>query len=462
VRKLLLLLVALLICSGRAARTQESTIVFGNGVRVQSDEAIIHAKLLAEAYRVHLNLSKEEFAERFGEIKVAHNQTECPGPGCFLDFYEAFLQWSRMNNVADPSRTFWRAIIGLEPLQSVPWNIFLDSLQGIGEDILPDAVTTRHQQEHEELYRSTIQVDHRKLLVVAHSQGNYFVNTAYTSELLTDSDRESFGVLAVASPASTVAGGGPHITLQEDPIHLVPGALPPNITNGFIIPKVAHHAFYSSYVKGAVSGSKLMTLMDEALGSLRQPSSTVVRVLEQGQPGQPGKDIWTTSVFSYAPGGGGPGGGLDNEALVVGGFGDLYHALIEFDLVGLPQYASSARIELFCFRTRGTATTPLYLDRITEPWDWRIQGSGRDRERLWWADRPRTESWEPQILSAPRVGEWYSVDVTRLYNEWWQNGSRANYGIQLRPATLIGNEWSEFYSSNHPDPAFRPRLVIEP
>jgi hypothetical protein len=43
-------------------------------------------------------------------------------------------------------------------------------------------------------------------------------------------------------------------------------------------------------------------------------------IVVQPGPGE-GKDIWTTSVFSYTGAGGGPGGGLDDEWLQVGGWG---------------------------------------------------------------------------------------------------------------------------------------------
>jgi hypothetical protein len=179
------------------------------------------------------------------------------------------------------------------------------------------------------------------------------------------------------------------------------------------------------------------------------------------QPGpESGKDIWTTSVFSYAPGGGGPGGGLNNFELVVGGFGDLYHSLIEFNLQGLPSQASAATLELFAFPGRGVGTTGLYVDRITSAWDWRTQGTGSDRERLWWADRPTADQWEPAALPAPVENQRYSVDITGLYNAW-QQGVYPNYGIQLRPV-LNQNNWSEFYSSDYlDDPLLRPRLVVE-
>ena len=181
-------------------------------------------------------------------------------------------------------------------------------------------------------------------------------------------------------------------------------------------------------------------------------------VLQPG-PGE-GKDIWTTSVYSHAPGGGGPGGGLDNEWLQVGGWGDLYYTLIAFDLNGFPTVAQSARIELFVGQNKGYGTTGMYLDRINEFWDWRIQGTGSDYERLWWVDRPSATQWIPGSLPEPTVGQWYSIDITDLYNAW-QDGTYPNYGLQLRP-TSVSNQWNEFYSADYlVDPTLRPKLVIE-
>jgi serine protease len=189
-------------------------------------------------------------------------------------------------------------------------------------------------------------------------------------------------------------------------------------------------------------------------------NSEVVRVLTQGSPGAPGKDIWTTSVFSYDGVTSGPGGGRDDDRLVVGGWGDEYDALLEFDLTGLPQQVAEARLELFCLTSRSGVTTSLYLDRIAAAWDWRTQGTGRDRERLWWSDKPVTTPWRPAALPEPVQGAWYTLDITDLYQEW-KNGTQPNYGLQLRPSSGA-NRWSEFASSEHADSALRPRLVIVP
>ncbi len=180
------------------------------------------------------------------------------------------------------------------------------------------------------------------------------------------------------------------------------------------------------------------------------------------QPGpEAGKDIWTTNVYSYAPAGGGPGGGLDNDDLRVGGWGDEYRALLQFDLSGLPPSPSVATLELYDYPVSdGSSTTGMWLDRITAFWDWRTMGTGSDRLRLWWADRPASVQWFSSALSAPVRGAWYRVDITDLVTAWI-NGTYANYGLQLRP-TSTAHTFDGFYSSDYlTDPTLRPRLVIQ-
>ncbi len=179
------------------------------------------------------------------------------------------------------------------------------------------------------------------------------------------------------------------------------------------------------------------------------------------QPGPAdGKDIWTTSWNSYAPcAGAGTGGGADDERLRVGGWGDWYYSLLEFDLTGLPTNATSAVLYLYCFNLSGGGT-PMYLDRIIEAWDWRVQGTGCDRQRLWWADKPSTSQWLAGQLATPALGRWYGVDITELYNAW-RKGTYQNYGLQFRPVLNSDNNFDEFYSADYMgEPALRPKLVI--
>jgi hypothetical protein len=190
-------------------------------------------------------------------------------------------------------------------------------------------------------------------------------------------------------------------------------------------------------------------------------SPKTVTVTQQGtaaaasyvfQPG-PGyaKDIWTTSVYSYAepPAPNTPGGGLDNDELRVGGWGDLYQSLMQFDLAGLPKSATSARLRLYCSQTQPAATR-IFVDRIVAPWSWKT--------RLWWADRPATTPWLATSQIPPVAGQWWELDITGLYNAW-QGGAYPNYGLQLRPEST-DNRTVVFRSSDANDATVRPQLVI--
>jgi hypothetical protein len=166
------------------------------------------------------------------------------------------------------------------------------------------------------------------------------------------------------------------------------------------------------------------------------------------QPGpDTSQDIWATDTYSYAPGGGGPGGGLADERLRVGGFGDTYISLIQFNLRDMPKSASSAVISLYDYRSDGTRTTSMSLFRNTKPWNWKVAGTGQDRERLWWRDLPSVVPLSATPLRAPELDAWYDIDVTVLYNSW-QSGSVRNFGIQLTPLST-SDTWSVFHSSRY-------------
>lgn len=187
------------------------------------------------------------------------------------------------------------------------------------------------------------------------------------------------------------------------------------------------------------------------------------------QPGpSEGKDIWTTSVFSYAGNPKRPGGGLDNGELRVGGWGDDYHALIEFNTTNLPPRAQRAVVELYAvpYSDGQYAPVEMQLERIVQPWDWRTNGTGLDRNRLWWADRPRSALWTgdgQNPLPQPQTDSWYSFDITNLYNAWQIHGNGIdNFGIVLRP--IANNQrMNNFVSSNNlAYPNLRPKLVVHP
>ena len=118
-----------------------------------------------------------------------------------------------------------------------------------------------------------------------------------------------------------------------------------------------------------------------ALAALRACKQS--RVIRSDEPWLQWKDIWTTSVYSFAPQGGGPGGGKDDESLRVGGWGDWYFTLIKFDLPQMQQKPQLVAVALYSKDNEGSSV-PLAVDRIIHPWDFPKGGT------LWWKDRPDT------------------------------------------------------------------------
>ena len=83
---------------------------------------------------------------------------------------------------------------------------------------------------HVEKYREAI-LQGKKVLVVAHSQGNFYVNQA--KQILSSQQPSvpmgSFGIFGVATPANNVGGANsPYLTNHRDIILLIPGSLSSN------------------------------------------------------------------------------------------------------------------------------------------------------------------------------------------------------------------------------------------
>jgi hypothetical protein len=116
---------------------------------------------------------------------------------------------------------------------------------------------------------SRILASDSKLIIVSHSQGNLFTNSAYNdlaaqNPLISGARRFSdyFGVLRnvqVASPASSIAMQGSHVTNSKDIILLTPGAMEktddlPDVTispdprDSFDV--VMNHGFATTYING--------------------------------------------------------------------------------------------------------------------------------------------------------------------------------------------------------------------
>ncbi|MDP2648836.1 MAG: hypothetical protein Q8P19_02960, partial [bacterium] len=122
------------------------------------------------------------------------------------------------------------------------------------------------------------EVTTRKILLVGHSQGSFYVNEIYDYLITHGVPKQSIGVYAVATPASYVAGGGGYVTSTNDTVinnvrdkevggntriyadshytigGVVASALRANITippeDGWATDARAGHAFSGVYLKG--------------------------------------------------------------------------------------------------------------------------------------------------------------------------------------------------------------------
>ena len=174
-----------------------TVMYFGNGVLTSEDGAYDASIRLSK--RLKNNLSESEY--KLLQFDVAYNDTG----GTFIDLLEASIQ----DIQTDHSR-FWRILGGIE--------IMPDWFAGIMEElaVAKDAealVTTDSLKDHLNDYKTKI-AEGKKVLLVAHSQGNFFGNQAYG--LLSNTERQSFGIVSVANPDSFVADDGPYTTLIND------------------------------------------------------------------------------------------------------------------------------------------------------------------------------------------------------------------------------------------------------
>jgi len=170
--------------------------------------------------------------------------------------------------------TFWRWISGL----SIAPDWFQQkALELASHSDLAQAVRDADLRRHIQRYKSVL-MEGGRVLVVGHSQGNLYANSAHTN-LLHDADNlpmEAFGIVAVATPSGRVAGGGPHITRTDDLVIdsvrlFYPDTLDGNVSNGNADSDWKHHSFVDSYLDGDRSGPMIVNAALATANALAWP-----------------------------------------------------------------------------------------------------------------------------------------------------------------------------------------------
>jgi hypothetical protein len=266
-----IVIILVLVAGGKVATAQDcpAIVAFGNGIWTDQEEADWSLRQL----RAELNRA---LADR--------SRPTLPGT-CFL------LAWARNNwndvleaasqVTQEDSRTLVSWLFGVQPASATFERILVDDLLGSSFDTLfPQAA--QDLEIHLQSYSSVIDVNKRKVILVAHSQGNLFANEAYRRLGLPPEaiSAASFSIVPVATPAGTSTAGLSHITLFGDiilwvatqdantdvggtpciPNPIDPGAPPIPGFNG-----VACHSFRGSYLIGSSSQS---SILNEVMASI--------------------------------------------------------------------------------------------------------------------------------------------------------------------------------------------------
>ncbi len=274
-----------------------TVVVYSNGMLGTKQGAEDSEERIEELLRA--SLPAEEFSKlKFG---IAYNKSY----GLLEDLYESAKQKFGAGNAI---ASFWRWVGDL--------NAMPDVLQKSAKDLASSfnfstRVAPGELANHVALYRTSI-TEGNKVLVVSHSQGNFFVNAAYKNLFEGSgamSESGSFGIIAVATPASYVAGGGIHTTLVEDGVIAAIRLATPagvseplsayttNILSGAISSDIYGHLFVDEYMAtGSRSVKKIKKDILFTISSLVAPppqaqSGIITATLTWGE--QPDVDLHT-------------------------------------------------------------------------------------------------------------------------------------------------------------------------
>ncbi|HVJ64677.1 MAG TPA: hypothetical protein VM901_05430 [Bdellovibrionota bacterium] len=108
-----------------------------------------------------------------------------------------------------------------------------------------------------------------KVLIVSHSQGNFFANSMYEERELSPSDQTEIRIVSVATPSGELATGGSYTTLDSDfVIRSLPDTLPANVKNDSPSPGMFDHAFVKYYLRGDGASAHIAANMKAAAQAL--------------------------------------------------------------------------------------------------------------------------------------------------------------------------------------------------
>ena len=240
--------------------------------------------------------------------------------------------------------------------------------------------------------------------------------------------------------------------------------------SGYALPSTAFGAHAYSAAVTPTSGSPVTVAAAGTLdsGISRSLTRDAVAIYEAAistilQPNpSAGKDTW---LYEWKPGW---NYGVDDELWVDNRFSDSEaHALLEFDLSSVPAIATvlTATLELHQ-NAPSSAGGPIEAHRVTSAWTEGVNSGGNGAPN--WTERDVGVAWgtlggdfdataSASAMVPGGVVDWSQWDITSLVAQWL-DGTHPNLGLVLVPAAP--GTAAQFDSSDHLDPALRPKLTI--
>ena len=227
---LFILLTVSLFANTQKINECKTDLYYANGIMIKESKQ--------EARKLWENKAKELFStnpqelKTIGKIDISYNVSQ----DFFSDLFESAEQaisnewgWSEFSN-------YFRTYLELKGYQ--------DSVDQHRPNLNAQV----------KVYKESIKLGHG-VIVIAHSQGNYYTNEAY--EKLGEWMKDYFHMFGVATPANHVAGfpvddaAAPYVLFHNDFINSIVTALPSNLddTRHHGFPSIDAHDFYESYMK---------------------------------------------------------------------------------------------------------------------------------------------------------------------------------------------------------------------
>ncbi|WP_166360906.1 YfaP family protein [Pseudomonas akapageensis] len=249
---------------------KDTAIYFGNGI----DTTEISAKVNLVGMQLDLRSKMDEDEYKKIEFGLSYNSTST----VIGDLLESAIQ-SLGRDIGD----FWRMLAHYVPMPNVLRDGYLQGAALLDEIALVDV---QDRNRHVSAYKDKL-LQGKKVIVVAHSQGNFFVNQEYTA--LTSEEQRGFGIVSAANPDTRVVNGGPYTTIAEDKVieairlfkvrSGLPAPLIVNVpTTGFELPdNILGHSFQLAYLwDNTASKEKLLRDIMNTRRDMVQPTPLVI------------------------------------------------------------------------------------------------------------------------------------------------------------------------------------------